>query len=70
MAMENFMQHRRSLNIRLQPAYVDDADFQRWARLILSLPLLPTYEVENMWLTIIGECPTEQYPTAQLLSME
>jgi hypothetical protein len=58
---------RKIQSVGLQHVYAIDGEFQAWARLILSLPLLPTYEIQNQWIRIVERAPIEQHPAAQVL---
>ena len=51
---------RKLQSLGLQQAYAEDLQFQAWARLILALPLLPTYEVEAFWMVIEQQAPVQQ----------
>ena len=56
---------RKLQSLGLQQAYAEDLQFQAWARLILALPLLPTYEVEAFWMVIEQQAPVQQYPASR-----
>ena len=52
----------------LTEAYTNDIQFQNWSRLILALPHIPTYDVEDFWLEqVIGNMPAEAWPASQQL---
>ncbi len=48
---------RKMQHLGLQQPYNNDMAFQSWARMLLALPLLPTYEVENVFQLIQTNAP-------------
>ena len=48
---------RKLQRLQLQQMYNNDAEFKLWAKKILALPLLPTYEVEQAFNAIVAAAP-------------